>query len=44
MKVTNEQEREKIPLFPSWKGWYYFILAVLALQIVMFFWLTKHFE
>jgi hypothetical protein len=36
-----ESEKEKIPLFGSWKRWYILVLAVLLIQIVLYFLLTR---
>lgn len=33
--------KEKIPLFKSWRSWYWFVLLVLLGLILFFLWLTK---
>lgn len=37
-------ESEKPPVFKSWKGWYVFILLVLAIQVVLYRVLTVVFS
>ena len=32
---------QKPPVFGSWTRWYVFILLVLAVQIILYWWLTK---
>lgn len=36
-----ESEKEKIPVFGSWKSWYILVLAVLVIQIILYFLLTQ---
>jgi hypothetical protein len=36
-----EPEKEKIPVFSSWKRWYVLVLAVLVVQIVVYFLITQ---
>jgi hypothetical protein len=36
-----EKQKEKIPLFKSWKGWYILVLAVLLALVLFFEWITK---
>jgi hypothetical protein len=38
-----ENTENKPPLFDSWRSWYWLLLAVLALQIILFSWLTFSF-
>jgi len=33
--------KENIPLFKSWRSWYWFVLLVLMGLILFFLWLTK---
>jgi hypothetical protein len=35
---------EKPPLFRSWKGWYFLVLAILLAEIVFFSLITKAFQ
>lgn len=35
------ENKEKIPLFKNWNGWYILVLLVLIGLIVFFQWLTK---
>lgn len=37
------RDTDKPPLFHSWTGWYVLILAVLAVQIVLYYLLTLAF-
>jgi hypothetical protein len=37
----SANEDEKPPVFNSWKGWYTLILSVLAIQIILYFVLTR---
>jgi len=39
-KMTN---KNKIPLFSSWRNWYLFVIGVLVLLIIFFAWFTKYF-
>jgi hypothetical protein len=41
----NELNTEKndIPLFSTWTGWYLFVIGFLLLLIGIFYWLTKYF-
>ncbi len=39
----NDQN-EKPPVFNSWQGWYVFVLFFLLLQILVYYFLTQHFE
>lgn len=35
---------ERPPVFRSWKGWYVFLVAVLVVQVVIYYWLTLRFS
>jgi hypothetical protein len=37
-------EDDKPPLFDSWKGWYTIVLSVLAIQIILYYVLTRVFS
>lgn len=39
--MQDMNNKEKAPLFGSWRGWYLFVLFVLLGLIVFFQWLTK---
>lgn len=34
------EEQDKPPVFRSWNGWYWLVGIVLAVQIVIYYWLT----
>jgi Mg2+ and Co2+ transporter CorA len=36
-------QKDKVPLFKSWTGWYVLVLVFLAVLIVLFYLLTKNF-
>jgi len=36
-------EKNKIPLFSSWRRWYLFVIMALLLLIIFFVWFTKYF-
>ncbi len=36
-------DNEKIPLFKTWRKWYFFVIGVLMLLIILFTWFTKYF-
>jgi hypothetical protein len=38
------KEKENVPVFRSWTQWYVFVIAVLALLIIFFYWLTKQYS
>jgi hypothetical protein len=40
----STSDNDKAPFFKSWTGWYVFVLAFLALLIVLFFLFTKRFS
>jgi hypothetical protein len=31
---------DKPPIFSTWRGWYTLVLAVLAVQILIYYWIT----
>ncbi len=35
---------EKPPVFNSWNSWYWLVLAVMALQVMLFYFLTQSFK
>ena len=39
-----EETETKVPLFRRWSHWYLFVLLFLALQLVLFWGLTKYFS
>lgn len=36
-------DNEIPPIFSSWKKWYWLVLGALAIQVVLYFWLTRSF-
>lgn len=42
LKFMNDQ-KDKSPLFKSWKHWYVLVIGFLILLILLFYWLTKTF-
>ncbi|MES2332228.1 MAG: hypothetical protein V4539_21650 [Bacteroidota bacterium] len=36
-------DKNKIPLFSTWRRWYAFVIGVLVFLIFFFAWFTKHF-
>lgn len=39
-----EKEKENIPFFKTWKGWYLFVIFFLVLLIILFYGFTKYFS
>jgi hypothetical protein len=37
-------QKEKIPLFRSWRQWYLLLIIVLTVLIIFFSWFTKYFS
>lgn len=37
-------DSEKVPVFKSWKGWYWLLAIVLVVQITLFYLLTVSFQ
>jgi len=37
------QPEEKPPVFASWRQWYWLVLGALAVQMVLYYWLTRAF-
>jgi len=37
----KNSEEEKVPLFKSWRYWYFLVLAILVLLIGLFYLFTK---
>jgi len=35
---------EKPPLFPKWSYWYWLLMIFAALQLLLYWWLTKTFS
>jgi len=40
---TNDNDKEKVPLFKTWKGWYRMVILALLIVIVLFYFFTKRF-
>jgi hypothetical protein len=38
-----ENSEDRPPVFSSWRKWYLLVLGALALQIILYFWLTQAF-
>jgi len=34
---------EKPPVFKTWSRWYWLVIAVLVVQVFLYFWLTQSF-
>ncbi|MFN4315107.1 MAG: hypothetical protein ACK4E0_12475 [Chitinophagaceae bacterium] len=39
----KSDENEKIPLFKSWRHWYWLVVIFLVAEIIFFNWLTRYF-
>lgn len=39
----SESTEEKPPVFKSWKGWYWLVMAVLFVQILLYLFITQSF-
>ena len=37
-------DNDKIPVFKSWRQWYFFVIAFLVLLIIFFNFFTKYFS
>lgn len=40
----HTDKKDKIPLFRSWRGWYWFVILFLVVEIIFFNWLTRSFS
>lgn len=40
MSTPND---EKVPVFRQWRQWYWFVIALLVVQVVLFYLFTKHY-
>lgn len=38
------QEEEHVPMLKKWNNWYWLLLAVLAVQIILFYFVTESFR
>lgn len=38
-----EETEEKPPVFKSWKGWYWLVMAALFFQILIYLFITQSF-
>jgi hypothetical protein len=36
-----KEDQEKIPVFKTWKQWYIVVLAILVIQIVLYYIVTQ---
>jgi len=41
--TDNDLQEERPPFFKSWKGWYWLVIGVLAVQVVLYYLITIHF-
>lgn len=39
----SEEIEEKPPVFPRWSNWYWLVMIVLAIQIVIYLFITASF-
>jgi len=39
----SEKEATKIPVFKKWKGWYLLVLAVLVVQLIIYYFISNIF-
>jgi hypothetical protein len=42
--MEEETQKEKVPLFKTWRAWYALVIGSLLLLIGFFYFLTKHFS
>ena len=40
---SHDNDKEKVPLFKTWKGWYWMVILALLIVIVLFYFFTKRF-
>jgi len=40
----DQEPEEKVPLFKKWSRWYLLVAGFLLLNILLFYFLTKHFS
>ena len=40
---SQNNDKEKVPLFKTWKGWYRMVILALLIVIVLFYFFTKRF-
>lgn len=40
MSANND---DKVPVFRQWRQWYWFVIVLLALQVILFYLFTKHY-
>lgn len=40
----SEEQNEKPPVFSKWSGWYWFVMLVLAAQIIIYYLITNSFR
>lgn len=41
--MMHEEKEEKPPVFPGWSGWYWLVMIALAIQIVVYLFITSSF-
>ncbi len=37
-------ESDKPPVFRSWRGWYWLVIAVMLAQMLVYLWMTKLYQ
>lgn len=42
--MEDNTEDEHPPLFARWRSWYWLVLAVLAIQIICYYLLTRYYS
>ncbi len=42
--MEKSNRNNEIPLFKSWRAWYWFVIGFLLALIVFFYFFTKHFS
>ncbi|MFN3851494.1 MAG: hypothetical protein ACK4NY_18800 [Spirosomataceae bacterium] len=38
-----QKSEEKSPILKTWNNVYYLVIGALVIQIIIYYWLTKHF-
>ncbi len=39
-----EKDKNNVPLFKTWTGWYVVVIGFLLIQIIFFYFFTKYFS
>lgn len=40
---SSNNDKEQVPLFKTWRGWYLMVILALLILIVLFYFFTKRF-